>query len=53
MAPFYQGSSNFYGDVGDVKVAARRDSCKQESNRLQQLAQQVGFVNTSTRGWGV
>ena len=41
MAPFYQGSSNFYGDVGEVKVAARRDSCKQESHRLQQLAQQV------------
>ncbi len=41
MAPFHQGSANFYGDVGDVKVAARRDSCKQESHRLLQLGQQV------------
>ena len=41
MAPFQQGTSNFYGDVGDVKVAARRDSCKRESHRLLQLAQQV------------
>ncbi len=41
MAPFYQGSSNFYGDLGDVKVAARRDSCKRETHRLMQLAQQV------------
>ena len=41
MAPFHQGSANYYGDVGDVKVAARRDSCKRESHRLLQLGQQV------------
>lgn len=41
MTPFYQGSSNFYGDIGEVKVAARRDSCRKESHRLEQLAQQV------------
>ena len=43
MAPFQQGSSNFYGDAGDVKVAARRDSCKRESHRLMQLAQQASL----------
>jgi brefeldin A-inhibited guanine nucleotide-exchange protein 3 len=41
MAPFYQGSANFYGDLGQVKVAARRDSCRRECHRLLQLAQQV------------
>ncbi|TRY76541.1 hypothetical protein TCAL_00090 [Tigriopus californicus] len=41
MSPFYAGSSNFYGDMGDVKVAARRDSSKRETHRLAQLAQQV------------
>jgi hypothetical protein len=41
MSPFERGSTNFYGDVADVKVAARKDSNRKENHRLQQLAQQV------------
>ena len=33
MCPFNRGTDGFYGDVGDVKVAARRDSCKRETHR--------------------
>ncbi|XP_063243212.1 brefeldin A-inhibited guanine nucleotide-exchange protein 3 [Bacillus rossius redtenbacheri] len=38
---FRPGSHSFYGDVGQVKVAARRDCTARESDRLKQLAQQV------------
>ncbi len=47
MSPFHRGSDSFYGDIGDVKVAARRDSCKKETHRLMQLAQQVTRKETS------
>ncbi|KAF4525743.1 hypothetical protein B566_EDAN002003 [Ephemera danica] len=38
---FHSGSHSFYGDLAQVKVAARRDCSARESQRLQQLAQQV------------
>ena len=41
MTPFHENSDNFYGDVGQVKVAVRLDCTAQECDRLQQLAQQV------------
>jgi len=41
MMPFHENSDNFYGDVGQVKVAVRQDSTPAESARLRQLAQQV------------
>jgi hypothetical protein len=41
MAPFHENSDNFYGDVGQVKVAVRQDSSPTESARLRQLARQV------------
>ncbi|PNF16156.1 hypothetical protein B7P43_G01116 [Cryptotermes secundus] len=41
MVAFRSGSHSFYGDVGQVKVAARRDCTARESDRLKQLAQQV------------
>ncbi|KAG8234274.1 hypothetical protein J437_LFUL006519 [Ladona fulva] len=49
MVAFNAGSHNFYGDVGQVKVAARRDCTVRESDRLKQLAQQV-FLLESQRG---
>jgi len=41
MTPFHDSSENFYGDVGQVKVAVRQDSTLAECVRLQQLARQV------------
>ncbi|XP_067003777.2 brefeldin A-inhibited guanine nucleotide-exchange protein 3 [Anabrus simplex] len=41
MVAFRPSSHSFYGDVGQVKVAARRDCTVRESERLKQLAQQV------------
>ena len=41
MASFRPQSVNFYGDIGTVRVAARRDSTVRETNRLRQLAQQM------------
>lgn len=41
MTPFHENSDNFYGDVGQVKVAIRQDSSPVESARLRQLAHQV------------
>ncbi|XP_046405397.1 brefeldin A-inhibited guanine nucleotide-exchange protein 3 [Ischnura elegans] len=49
MVAFHAGSHNFYGDAGQVKVAARRDCTIRESDRLKQLAQQV-FLLESQRG---
>jgi hypothetical protein len=34
MASFQRGSTRFYGDIGTVRVAARRDSTLKETNRL-------------------
>ena len=44
MMPFHENSDNFYGDVGQVKVAVRQDSTPAESARLRQLAQQVWIL---------
>lgn len=41
MLPFHAHSDNFYGDIGQVKVAVRKDCSSFESERLRQLAQQV------------
>lgn len=40
---FSPRSESFYGDVAQVKVAARRDATPEESDRLRQLAAQVGL----------
>lgn len=52
MVAFCPGSHSFYGDVGQVKVAARRDCTTRESERLKQLAQQVTVV-TGTKNCGL
>ena len=41
MLPFHPHSDNFYGDVGEVKVAVRRQCSGAECQRLRHLAQQV------------
>ena len=38
---FSPSSESFYGDVAQVKVAARRDATPEEAERLRQLASQV------------
>ncbi|XP_076307697.1 LOW QUALITY PROTEIN: brefeldin A-inhibited guanine nucleotide-exchange protein 3 [Tachypleus tridentatus] len=45
MVCFHTDSENFYGDIGQVKVAARRDCTVAESERLRQLAHQVFFLD--------
>ncbi|CAL1288840.1 unnamed protein product [Larinioides sclopetarius] len=45
MVCFHIESDNFYGDIGEVKVAARRDCTVQESERLRQLAHQVFLLD--------
>ncbi|KAK9302563.1 hypothetical protein QLX08_005446 [Tetragonisca angustula] len=46
---FSPRSESFYGDVAQVKVAARRDATIEESERLRQLAAQV-FLLEEQRG---
>lgn len=41
MAAFYPCSQSFYGDLAQVKVAARKDSTAEENYRIKQLSQQV------------
>lgn len=41
MTLFHPNSDNFYGDIGQVKVATRKDCVAMDSIRLRQLAQQV------------
>lgn len=41
MILFHPNSENFYGDIGQVKVATRKDCSPMELERLYQLAQQV------------
>lgn len=41
MAAFYPSSQSFYGDMAQVKVAARRDSTVEENCRIKQLSHQV------------
>lgn len=43
---FSPRSESFYGDVAQVKVAARRDATIEESERLRQLAAQVSCYVT-------
>ncbi|XP_054716947.1 brefeldin A-inhibited guanine nucleotide-exchange protein 3-like [Uloborus diversus] len=45
MASFHSDSDNFYGDIGEVKVAARRDTTVQESERLRQISHQVFLLD--------
>ncbi|GFT42290.1 brefeldin A-inhibited guanine nucleotide-exchange protein 3 [Nephila pilipes] len=45
MVCFHVESDNFYGDIGEVKVAARRDCTVQESERLRQLSHQVFLLD--------
>ncbi|XP_023223516.1 brefeldin A-inhibited guanine nucleotide-exchange protein 3-like [Centruroides sculpturatus] len=45
MVCFHTDSENFYGDIGQVKVAVRRDCTLQEYERLQELAQQVFLLD--------
>lgn len=52
MACFRTDSENVYGDVGQVKVAARKDCTPLEFERLHQLAQQVLLLDCqSANGW--
>lgn len=46
MNLFHPESPNFYGDVGQVKVAARRDCTGKDSDRLRQLSHQVFLLDT-------
>ncbi|KAK3879353.1 hypothetical protein Pcinc_016070 [Petrolisthes cinctipes] len=46
MILFQPDSPNFYGDVGQVKVAARRDCTGKDSDRLKQLSHQVFLLDT-------
>ena len=44
MALFHPNSDNFYGDIGQVKVATRKDCTVMECLRLRQMAKQVCSV---------
>ncbi|XP_075241169.1 brefeldin A-inhibited guanine nucleotide-exchange protein 3-like isoform X3 [Convolutriloba macropyga] len=46
MEHFHPGSIDFNGDIGVVKVAARRDCSEMECLRLQQLAKQVFLLDS-------
>ncbi|GIX96960.1 brefeldin A-inhibited guanine nucleotide-exchange protein 3 [Caerostris darwini] len=50
MVCFHVESDNFYGDIGEVKVAARRDCTVQESERLRQLSHQVFLLDCQQIG---
>lgn len=43
MLLFKTNSENFYGDIGQVKVATRKDCSMMEFVRMWHLAQQVGL----------
>lgn len=45
MVCFHAGSDNFYGDVGQAKVAVRRDCTRTEAHRLRQLCRQVFLLD--------
>ena len=51
MLLFNVNSENFYGDLGQVKVAMRKDSTPEECERLRHLAQQVCIVNYKLDYW--
>lgn len=48
---FSPRSESFYGDVAQVKVAARRDATPEESERLRQLAAQVSNPRFARESW--
>lgn len=50
MVSFHADSQNFYGDVGQVKVAVRKDCTLQEAERLRQLSQQVFLLDVQRSG---
>lgn len=45
MVCFHADSENFYGDVGQAKVAVRRDCTASEVDRLRQLCRQVFLLD--------
>lgn len=45
MTPFQEDSDNFYGDIGQVKVAVRKECSSLECFRIRQLAQQVFLLD--------
>ncbi|XP_076076319.1 brefeldin A-inhibited guanine nucleotide-exchange protein 3-like isoform X2 [Mytilus galloprovincialis] len=49
MFLFNVNSENFYGDLGQVKVAMRKDSTPTECDRLRHLAQQVFLLDTQIK----
>ena len=46
MASFMSGSENFTGDIGSVRVAARRDCTVVETNRIRQLCHQILLMDS-------
>jgi brefeldin A-inhibited guanine nucleotide-exchange protein 3 len=46
IVAFNMGSQSFYGDLAQVKVAARRDCTAAENQRLLDLAQQVFLLES-------
>ena len=52
MTLFQPDSPNFYGDIGQVKVAARRDCTGKDSDRLRQLSHQVFLLDTQRSSSG-
>ena len=46
MASFMSGSENFTGDIGSVRVAARRDCTLVETNRIRQLCYQILLMDS-------
>lgn len=52
MVCFHAGSDNFYGDVGQAKVAVRRDCTRPEADRLRQLCRQVFLLDAQRASLG-
>ncbi|KAG0430847.1 hypothetical protein HPB47_022304 [Ixodes persulcatus] len=50
MVCFHADSENFYGDVGQAKVAVRRDCGPLEADRLRQLCRQVFLLDAQRAG---
>ncbi|XP_059166369.1 brefeldin A-inhibited guanine nucleotide-exchange protein 3-like isoform X2 [Physella acuta] len=46
MALFHPNSDNFYGDIGQVKVATRKDCTVVDCLRLRQMARQVFLLDS-------
>ncbi|XP_035825340.1 brefeldin A-inhibited guanine nucleotide-exchange protein 3 [Aplysia californica] len=46
MALFHPNSDNFYGDIGQVKVATRKDCTVVDCLRLRQMAKQVFLLDS-------